>query len=448
MKKFSLLLFIFLCLTTTVSAVDITGCTTITTGGTYNLTQNITYSSVAGDVSSNDCITVNTSGFIPVVEADVVFLRCNGYTITVNMQDQQQNAFPTNGYAPIHIVNSPGTQIINCKIVVNGGNTTAVGVYIENTTNQLYPGGMIGGSVTGGGIECYKCSKFNFAAITITGGNLQIQEVGASNPNWATTLIINNHITAKNTSNTGPPVGGTNIGQISLSSALKPTGGYLTTSDYVISGNVLDGSWTENGPAYASGTGISLVGPTQRFEIYNNTIFNDWGAGIELINSHQNISIHDNTITKFGIACFWVDWNISLYDASFTNNTCDDTNLNASLFTPDYPVFILSQADTFLPVSTIFWKNVTFTGNVYKSPYRITHPDGVYDVMLDLTKFGGTVNVSGTNTWTNNTFSNNDRKAHTVKISPSTLVSDGGGNKCNWVWTPLNPVPYPITCTQ
>jgi len=58
------------------------------------------------------------------------------------------------------------------------------------------------------------------------------------------------------------------------------------------------------------------------------------------------------------------------------------------------------------------------------------------------------VNVSGTNTWTNNTFSNNDRKAHTVKISPSTLVSDGGGNKCNWVWTPLNPVPYPITCTQ
>jgi len=123
--------------------------------------------------------------------------------------------------------------------------------------------------------------------------------------------------------------------------------------------------------------------------------------------------------------------------------------LNASLFLPNYPMFVLSEADTFLPINAIYWKNVTFTGNTYKSAYRgVNLTDVYFDLVNNL--FHGAINISGNNNWTNNTFISVDGKPHTVRVIPEGLVTDGGGNKCNWTWdVSFNPGPtYPITCTQ
>lgn len=434
----------FFCFAMLVGAVDITGCTNITTAGTYNLTQDITYATVAGDVTSNDCININTSGYVPVGPSDYVYLDCQNHTITVNMTQQQQNTPPINGYAPIHINNAPGTQVVHCTIRLIGGNTTAVGVYVENTNSELLPGGLVTNTIYGGGIECQGVSKFNIANVTVYGGNIHIRDSGLPNPSWAATIIGNNHVYAR-TDGTASKTGQIEIGP---SAGL---GGYLVTSDYVITGNVLDGSWSGSGQLFASGMedGIAIIGPTQRFEIMNNSTVNNWDAGIELVNSHSYINIHDNTFSRFGLVCLLIDWNISFNTATFANNTCDNSNLNASLFLPNYPMFVQSTADTFLPITSILWKNVTFTGNTYKSAYRGVNPS---DVFIDLVnnKFSGSINIQGTNSWTNNTFISTDGKPHYARIVPSNLVTDGGGNKCNWYWdsTTFNPPPYPITCIQ
>ncbi len=441
----------FFCFTVLVGAVDITGCTNITTAGTYNLTQDITYATVAGDVTSNDCINIKTSGHIPTGPTDFVYLDCNNHTITVNMSQQQQNQGPLNGYAPIHINNSPGTQVVRCTIRVLGGNSEAVGVYVESTDSHSdYAGGLITNTIYGAGIECQGVTKFNIANVTVYGGNIHIRDSGLPNPDWSVTVIGNNHVTARTDATNGSPYGGRKTGQIEITPTAS-TNGYLVISDYVITGNVLDGSWSGSGNLFASGMedGIAIIGPTQRFEIMGNSTVNNWNAGLELVNAHSFTNIHNNSFSRFGMSCLLIDWNISFNTFAYANNTCDNSNLNASLFLPNYPMFVLSEADTFLPISTIYWKNVTFTGNTYKSAYRgINLTDVYFDLVNNL--FHGAINISGNNNWTNNTFISVDGKPHMVRVIPEGLVTDGGGNKCNWIWdVSFNPGPtYPITCTQ
>ncbi len=433
-------------------AVDISACNTeaspITAGGTYTLTADLSVP------AGHDCIYVNTGGVLPSSESDVVFIRCNGHTI-LNTDSR--------GLFPVHVVNSPGTQVTNCTIRTWNHWSGYAGIRFDDTqssyTYQHYAGTN---TLYAASIQNYNGTNFSAGFNTIYGGVINSMESGrAPNSGRGAVLIAANNITSPSAWTSPDGAIGLYSAAIGFSSMVP----FQKLYDIYVIGNIIDGSWS--GSTMGSNTNYTIDGSEQGVQfttgcdgclIQGNSIRNVWGGGWETVGPHSNLTVTSNTVKDFGQQCWLAFWFTSLSSVSISNNSCDDSSAvkwNTS-GNGAFPMFAFLYYGLLYPSQQASlvdaqYRNVTVSGNTYKSPVNKLSS---YDVYADFVEGNGTAGVSGTNTWTNNHFISYSGASKMIRVRPGNMITDGGGNTCKssagaslpWTWEAIVNPPYPITC--
>lgn len=384
----------------------ITSCGSISQSGTYVMDADI-------NATGNGCLDIdNING---------VYIDCKNHSIILD----QQNKPNTEAVKPLlGFKNVKNFSVTSCNLKVVNPSFVPSTVVIENSSDGTISNTTFyDPSVTSNGLDVFSITLDRTARVKFSGNTVH----GVYQQHYSDNNTVENNTfspTLKTLKQSQVPVG-------------MDHGSYN-----IVRNNMIDGKWDGSDPSLQIGAddGIELTDESHD-TIQQNKIKNNWDCGIETDGLIQNTKIIGNTIVKSGI-CGIGAWYYDSWKGNLVEGNIIDSAPKFFLF---FRTHGLRHGEDF-----VYFIDNTFRNNSFINPTETI--SSVFS--FQGTQGGGSETEKNVTDQSyiikNNNFVGNDFNStlRAPGFFPSSIATDGGGNKCGSpaIGDYPNPSDFPLKC--